>query len=24
VAERNVNSHPGNREFRLAQFGHTR
>jgi hypothetical protein len=24
VAERNVNSHPGNREFRPAQFGHTR
>jgi hypothetical protein len=24
MAERNVNSHPGNREFSLAQFGHTR
>jgi hypothetical protein len=24
VAERDVDSHPGNREFRLAQVGHTR
>jgi hypothetical protein len=24
VAERNVDSHPGNRTFGLARFGHTR
>jgi hypothetical protein len=24
VAERNVDSHPGNRTFGLAGFGHTR
>jgi hypothetical protein len=24
VAERNVDGHPGNRELRLAWFGHTR
>ena len=24
VTERNVDSHPGNRQLRLARFGHTR
>jgi hypothetical protein len=24
VAERNVDSHPGNREFSSTRFGHTR